>query len=422
MYLIKAVDTVNSIFQVIAFSIAILYCIDINEKKYKIKAVISSIALFIIAYYFVNKFGNISICVFITHMLAILIVMIIFRPKIMEAVIGYSLVYVLMGILAIICNNIFFGIINLRIHENYINIMKILCLYIPQLILALLLFVKKKEIKTIYVLITNEKRNNVILILTSFLLDFLLAFNLIIYSQETQMLKNLTLIILCIFLMVFISYFARIKQKADEIFELNKALDEKNQELSKIKHDYGAQISYLYGLHLMERFDDLGIALKKIINNNDSISSAVEINKNNNVLLSLAMQPAIDKGIHVIIKDKCNLKKVHMTEMELYRIISNIVNNAVRAMEGKGIITAEVYEQLKNIVIRIENDGSKIPEEDIDEIFSTSFTTKDNKNGNHGFGLSISKELVEYYGGTISVKSNDKSTEFKIVLPIKETE
>ena len=172
----------------------------------------------------------------------------------------------------------------------------------------------------------------------------------------------------------------------------------------------------------MNRFDDLGIALKKIINNNDSISSAVEINKNNNVLLSLAMQPAIDKGIHVIIKDNCSLKKVEMTEMELYRIICNVVNNAVRAMGGKGIITAEIYEQLKNVVIRIENDGPKIPEEDLENIFNAGFTSKDNKDGNHGFGFSIVKELVESYRGNISVKSSDKSTEFKIVLPLKQTE
>ncbi|WP_207708467.1 sensor histidine kinase, partial [Clostridium neonatale] len=274
----------------------------------------------------------------------------------------------------------------------------------------------------LYNQIISESRNVILLITTSFIVDIVVASKVIIYNNESKLLKNVVVLILCIYLIVMISYFARIKQRADEIFELNMVLDEKNKELRKIKHDYGAQISYLYGLHLMNRFDDLGIALKKIINNNDSISSAVEINKNNNVLLSLAMQPAIDKGIHVIIKDKCSLKKVDMTEMELYRIICNIVNNAVRAMDGQGIITAEIYEQIKNVVIKIENDGPKIPEEDLENIFNAGFTSKDNKNGNHGFGLSIVKELVESYRGNISVRSSDKSTEFKIVLPSKEME
>ena len=39
-----------------------------------------------------------------------------------------------------------------------------------------------------------------------------------------------------------------------------------NNELKKVKHDYGAQISYLYGLHLMGQHERLGSALKDIIN------------------------------------------------------------------------------------------------------------------------------------------------------------
>ena len=420
--MIQVIDTINSILQAIVFSMAIFYCINVDENQYKIKTVISSIMIFAISAYFTNKLGNLSVCVFIAHILGLITVMLVFRNKIMEAIIGYSMVYILMAILVIICNNVFFGILHVSLSENNINLVKFITIYCPQILLVVLFYIKRNIIKTIYVFITNEQKNSVILILASFILDFLVAFNLIIYSKETGILKNISLIIICIFFIVFISYFARIKQRADEIFVLNKALDGKNQELRKIKHDYGAQISYLYGLHLMNRFDDLGIALKKIINNNDTISSAVEINQNNNVLLSLAMQPAIDKGIHVIIKDKCSLKKVDMTEMELYRIICNIVNNAVRAMDGQGIITAEIYEQIKNVVIRIENDGPKIPEEDLENIFNAGFKSKDNKNGNHGFGLSIVKELVESYRGNISVRSSDKSTEFKIVLPSKEME
>ncbi|MBE6070599.1 MAG: sensor histidine kinase [Clostridium butyricum] len=418
----QVIDTVNSIFQAITFSMAIFYCIDVNERKYKIKTVISSIVLFAASAYFTNRLGNLSVCVFITHILCLVTVMLVFRNEIIEAIIGYSMVYILMAVLVIVSNNIFFGIVHALISENNIDLIRFIAIYLPQILLMILLCMRRNYIKKIYMLIINEKKNSIILILTSFILDFLVAFNLIIYSNESALLKNLTFIIICIFFIVLISYFARIKQRADEIFELNMVLDEKNKELRKIKHDYGAQISYLYGLHLMNRFDDLGEALKKIINNNDSVTSAVEINKNNNVLLSLAMQPAIDQGIHVIIKDKCSLKKIDMTEMELYRILCNIVNNAVKAMKGRGIITAEVYEYMKNVVIKIENDGPKIQDENLKQIFDAGFTTKNNKDGNHGFGLSIVKELVESYNGSISVKSSDKSTEFKIMLPIREME
>ena len=109
-----------------------------------------------------------------------------------------------------------------------------------------------------------------------------------------------------IFFVVILVYFWKVNQKSKQIYKLNEALEIKNSELRKIKHDYGAQISYLYGLCLMERFDDLKKSLKDIINNNESTPTAVEVNKNENSLLSLALKPAIDKGIHVIIEEKCD--------------------------------------------------------------------------------------------------------------------
>lgn len=412
-------DVLTSILQDFFIAITIHKCL---TKQKKSKIILITILIFFISFYFTSKFGNLSLCVLITHLLTILAVALIYKSRKKESIVAFSIAYCFLSLIIIIFSNIYFGFLKERVVESQQEIAQIITIYLTQITFITIFLKNIVKVKELYNQIISESRNVILLITTSFIVDIVVASKVIIYNNESKLLKNVVVLILCIYLIVMISYFARIKQRADEIFELNMVLDEKNKELRKIKHDYGAQISYLYGLHLMNRFDDLGIALKKIINNNDSISSAVEINKNNNVLLSLAMQPAIDKGIHVIIKDKCSLKKVDMTEMELYRIICNIVNNAVRAMDGQGIITAEIYEQIKNVVIKIENDGPKIPEEDLENIFNAGFTSKDNKNGNHGFGLSIVKELVESYRGNISVRSSDKSTEFKIVLPSKEME
>lgn len=413
------IDIAVSILQVFLFALTVYVCLEENNK-YKIA--LMGILSFCISSYFTSTFGNLSLCVLITHILSIILIGIIYNEKKKEAIVAFSIAYCFLLVIIIIFSNMYFGFLYDRIAENRKVIVQIITIYSTQIIFIAGFFKYIDKVKEFYNQMICETKNIIILITTSFIVDIIIALKVVIYNDESKLLKNVVILILCMYLVTMIVYFARIKQRADEIFELNTVLDEKNKELRKIKHDYGAQISYLYGLHLMKRFDDLGDALKNIINNNDSITSAVEINKNNNVLLSLAMQPAIDQGIHVIIKDKCSLKKVDMTEMELYRIICNIVNNAVRAMDGQGIITAEIYEQIKNVVIKIENDGPKIPEEDLENIFNAGFTSKDNKNGNHGFGLSIVKELVESYRGNISVRSSDKSTEFKIVLPSKEME
>lgn len=160
-------------------------------------------------------------------------------------------------------------------------------------------------------------------------------------------------------------------------------------------------------------------ALKDIINTNEATPTAAKVTEDENSLLSLALKPAIDNGIHVIIEEKCDLSLIEMNEMELYRVISNIVSNAIKAMKGEGIIIAKSYEYLGNIVIKIENDGPKIEEHNLQEIFKMGFTTKENANNGHGYGLSIAKELVETYNGRIDVKSTDTATEFKIILQIK---
>jgi signal transduction histidine kinase len=105
--------------------------------------------------------------------------------------------------------------------------------------------------------------------------------------------------------------------------------------------------------------------------------------------------------------------------MEFYRIISNIVNNAIKAMNGKGIIIAKAYEYLGNVIVRIENNGPRILEQHLNDIFKVGFTTKENNDQSHGYGLSIVKDLVESHNGKIYAKSSDVVTEFKIVFPIK---
>lgn len=105
--------------------------------------------------------------------------------------------------------------------------------------------------------------------------------------------------------------------------------------------------------------------------------------------------------------------------MELYEIV---VNNAIKAMKNKGTLIKKSYENSNNIVIEIGNDGEKIPEEFLDKIFDSGFTTKENSDKSHGYGLSIVKELIENHDGKISVNSSEIITQFTITLPIKRTE
>ena len=415
---ILAVDIIISIIQAIMFSYSIECCLKKENKINKLKVILISIGLFAINSIFTSIWGNLSVFVFIIHIASLITIIIIYRNDKLRAIIPYTLMYCYLGAYLIVASNVFFGFIKNLVSINYIDIAQILTLYIPQILLMYLWTRYIDKFIQLYKLIVSERIDMIVIIIISFCLDFVAAFYLIIYNDEAKLLKNIIITILCIFLIVITKYFRQIKQKSNQIFEMNEALEIKNNELRKIKHDYGAQISYLYGLCLMERFDDLKKALKDIINNNESIPTAVEVNKNENSILSIALKPAIDKGIHVIIDDKCDFDLINMNEMEFYRVISNIVNNAIKAINGKGIIIAKTYEYLGNVVIKIENNGPKIEEHHLTNIFKMGFTTKDNTDKSHGYGLSIVKDLVESNNGKIHVKSTDTATEFKIILPI----
>ena len=94
-------------------------------------------------------------------------------------------------------------------------------------------------------------------------------------------------------------------------------------------------------------------------------------------------------------------------------VLSNLLNNAVHALDEQGEIDVTVSTDSKFVIIQVKDSGPGIPPENLDKIFEPMFTTK--KTGT-GLGLLICKSIVEQHGGSISV--SNKPTTFTIKLPI----
>lgn len=412
-------DWISTIFQSLIFSYVLCYCIDKKQGISKVKMFFMTIMFTIVGTAFTGTFlDNPGISVILTHILSLLLVAILYRKDLTNGLVAYTIIYCILGICSIIFGNIIFAYVEEFLSIKYLNYEELFIVYVPQLVIIFSCFRYIEKIRQVYKLIEGEK-GSIYLIIFSFAIDFVITFYMLSLGYKSQLLKNLVYIIFFLFFMLVLFYFWKISNKSQQISKLNENLEIKNNELRKVKHDYGAQISYLYGLCLMERYSDLKKSLKDIIDINEAIPTAAEVTKDRDSLLSLALKPAIDKGIHVVIEEACDYNLINMKEMELYRIISNIVNNAIYAMKGEGIIIAKSYEYLGSLVIKIENNGPKIEEDTFKNIFKAGFTTKENSDKNHGYGLSIVKEIVESYNGKIRVKSTNISTEFRIVLPIK---
>ena len=334
--------------------------------------------------------------------------------------IGFSIVYLLMGIVMILSSNIYLGYVVSIISEKYMEIGMLIFMYFPQYILFTIILCNMNFINSMYKVIKSKSVSIISLIIVTVLIDFIVSFNGLAYDMDNPLFKEFLFIFLGFFMIGITIYFSNIEKKSNQVLIANSFLEKKNEELKKIKHDYGSQISYLYGLHLMEKYDKLGDALKNIINDNSAISSEVDVINKPNSSIADIVYGIEHKGINIIINDEIDINDIDISEIDYQRVISNILRNAVTALNGNGIIEATTYYAIKSIIVKIKNNGPKIDESIIDKIFDTGFTTKENQNKENGFGLSITKEIIERNNGNISVKSNDSFTEFKIKFPKRE--
>ena len=104
---------------------------------------------------------------------------------------------------------------------------------------------------------------------------------------------------------------------------------------------------------------------------------------------------------------------------QLIRIITNLVKNATQSIpeeQEEKFVLVTVLEADNNVIISVKDNGSGIETENIEHVFEPKFTTK---TSGMGLGLSIIKNIIENYNGTITFESKEgKGTTFTVSLPI----
>ena len=86
-------------------------------------------------------------------------------------------------------------------------------------------------------------------------------------------------------------------------------------------------------------------------------------------------------------------------------VIENVAKNAIDAMGGSGIITFQIKEVGKNVIIDVSDTGKGIPKSDFNKIFFAGFSTKQR---GWGVGLSLTKRIIEdFHNGKIFVKHSE---------------
>jgi len=136
----------------------------------------------------------------------------------------------------------------------------------------------------------------------------------------------------------------------------------------------------------------------------------------NNTLIILHNK--LKTGVTVIREYAEDLPVIQAYASELNQVWTNIIDNAIDAMQGEGTLIVRTRREDPWVVVEIEDDGRGIPDEIQTKIFDPFFTTKGQGEGT-GLGLNISRNLVvQKHQGQISVKSRPGETCFAVRLPV----
>ncbi len=112
-----------------------------------------------------------------------------------------------------------------------------------------------------------------------------------------------------------------------------------------------------------------------------------------------------------------SIPKIQGYGSELNQVWTNIIDNAVDAMDGKGSITIDTKRKGDWVFIEIEDSGPGIPTDVQEQLFSPFFTTKPMGKGT-GLGLNISYNIIQKHKGEIKVFSRPGKTCFSVRLPV----
>jgi len=129
-------------------------------------------------------------------------------------------------------------------------------------------------------------------------------------------------------------------------------------------------------------------------------------------------QNQLKHGIEVMKKyDK--LPSVSCDQDEMNQVWTNLIHNAIQAMNNKGILKITVLNKDDIVTISIADNGCGIEPDVHDKVFEPFFTTKKQGEGS-GLGLDIVKKIIDKHNGKIAFQSElGKGTEFTVELPVK---
>ncbi|MEM8806572.1 MAG: ATP-binding protein [Cyanobacteria bacterium P01_G01_bin.38] len=169
----------------------------------------------------------------------------------------------------------------------------------------------------------------------------------------------------------------------------------------------------------VDRAARIVFALKSYTHQDVSDDATASIQEGIDAVLTL-YQSYLKRGVELT-KDFAPVPEVPADAEDLMQVWTNLIHNALQAMDFQGQLGVHVAQQGQQVVVTITDTGCGISPEHRDRIFDPFFTSKPRGEGT-GLGLDIVRRIVEKYHGRIEVESQPGHTIFQVWLPLERSE
>jgi len=192
-----------------------------------------------------------------------------------------------------------------------------------------------------------------------------------------------------------------------------------NRALRSQRHDFLNHLQVVYSLIELEEYNDAHDYISRVYTDVQKLTGVL---KTDHAAINAILQAKADmcrsRSIAVVMDIQTRLTYIPIPAWELCRVIGNIIDNAITALEkqkDERTLTITISESIGQYVISIANNGPAIEPALWTRIFEPGFSTK--REDGHGYGLAICREIMQSGGGTLRVFSDEKQTIFEGTLP-----
>ena len=205
------------------------------------------------------------------------------------------------------------------------------------------------------------------------------------------------------------------RKLADETDMLEDAygqLEQLNSTLRAQRHDFMNHLQVVYSLLELEEYESANDYIEQVYGDIKQVSRSLKTaHPAINALLAAKLAACEERGVRAELVIESPWNTLPVPGWEMCRVLGNLIDNGLDAMkETKDAkITIMLGETLQAFTFEVANNGPQIPDNLIERIFQSGFSTK---GSSRGMGLAIVKSILQAYGGKITLTSDAARTAF----------